>query len=230
MEEQIKRRAEEKARRKGRAPRGARSVSVLGMNKLEALHQRYGHLGVANIKRALRQNAIVGAGVSYKDIKNMEMRVCPDCMKGRMKALPVDSSTTDHSNLGLFEVLATDDKGPFSVRTIHHYIRFDLFSWRSSHWLEVRFKKAKTEFFQHLQAVIMHKIARDYKVLKLQTDSDETMYNTEEVRQFLAEHGIEHNMSSPYLHAQNGWIERDMQSIMDIARTIMIPYNCPLRF
>ena len=61
--------AREKSSQRGRAPRGSRaaSSSSLGMNKLESLHQRYGHLGVSNIKKALRQRSIVGAGVTYDE-------------------------------------------------------------------------------------------------------------------------------------------------------------------
>ena len=149
-------------------------------------------------------------------------------MKGRMKALPLHRVDHDYSKLGPFEII--DDKGPFSVRSINNYIRFDLFSWRSSRWLEVKFKKTKNDFFQHLKDVIVHKEVRGQKVLRMQTDSDYLLYDNAEVRQWLTERGIELSMSSPYVHAQNGWIERDMQSILDIARTIMMPYQTPLVF
>jgi len=215
---------------KGQAPTGSRAT-VLGMNKLELLHQRFGHLGEENIKRALRNKSIIGAGVTYDEIKNMKMRLCPDCMKGRMNAFPLLSSgATDLDLLGPFEHLATDDKGPFSVRTIEHYIRFDLFSWRGSKWIEVKFKKAKTDFYENLKEVIIHKIARGHTVLLLQTDADDKLYDNKEIKAWMIERGITHQISAPHVHAQNGWIERDMQTILNRARTIMIPYNCPLRF
>jgi hypothetical protein len=47
------------------------------------------------------------------------------------------------------------------------------------------------------------------------------------VLDWLLANGIRSQLSSPYLHWQNGQIERDIQSVLNKARTMMAQYNVP---
>jgi hypothetical protein len=214
---------------KGQAPMKLQST-VLGMNKLEALHNRWGHLSAESIKRALREQLVIGAGVSYDEIKDLNMRMCPDCQKGRMTALSTPSSDTVYEHLNPMEHLATDDKGPFSVKTIHGYVRFDLFSFRSSKYLVAKFKRHKSDFLANLQDVVRFAEMADQTVRVLQTDDDEKMYGSLIVRRWCEKKRIALHRASAYKHEQNGWIERDMRSVLEKARTLMMVYSSPLRF
>ena len=52
-----------------------------------------------------------------------------------------------------------------------------------------------------------------------------------EYREILDEYQITRRTSSvPYQHSSNGFIERTVQTIMGIARTIMLIYDTPLSF
>jgi hypothetical protein len=46
----------------------------------------------------------------------------------------------------------------------------------------------------------------------------------------LADYSINKRTTVPYHHSSNGWIERQMRTIMEKARTIMLIYDCPLMF
>ena len=158
------------------------------------------------------------------------MRMCPDCMKGRMTALTTPPSDTVYENLGPMEHLATDDKGPFSTKTVHGYVRFDLFSFRSSKYLMVRFKRHKNDFLANLQDVVNFAEMAGQTVRLLQTDDDSKMYASTDVQKYCAKKHILLRRASAYKHEQNGWIERDMRSVLEKARTLMMVYSCPLRF
>ncbi len=51
-----------------------------------------------------------------------------------------------------------------------------------------------------------------------------------ECKDILDEHKIFKRTSIAYHHYSNGWIERTVRTILDKARTIMLIYDCPLRF
>jgi hypothetical protein len=72
-----------------------------------------------------------------------------------MSELPAASSETDYSNYGPLELVATDSKGPFATQSnFGHFKYFDLFSYKSSHWMSARFKKAKDEVYKNIVAEI----------------------------------------------------------------------------
>jgi hypothetical protein len=68
-----------------------------------------------------------------------------------------------------------------------------------------------------------------YEVKYLMTD-DDALYRDAKVKKMLAEEKISKRTSVPYKHSSNGFIERTMRTIIDKARTIMLVYNCPLKF
>jgi hypothetical protein len=54
------------------------------------------------------------------------------------------------------------------------------------------------------------------------------MHTDKDVAKFLLEHdGIRLQLSAPYVHSQNGQVERDMENILDRTRTMMSVYDTP---
>ena len=83
-----------------------KSKSILGLNPLEILHKRWGHLSEKAIKWAIKHNKVTGAKVSYDDIKDLTMRVCIDCERGRMTEVSLESRGQDWLALRPFEQVA----------------------------------------------------------------------------------------------------------------------------
>src|SRR3546814_3848881 len=67
--------------------------------------------------------------------------------------------------------------------------------------LPILFKEKYVDFF-------------GWKMNTLQTDYD-TLFRDVQVQQWCIDNGITHQMSTPYVHAQSGLIERAIQSILD---------------
>jgi transposase InsO family protein len=63
----------------------------------------------------------------------------------------------------------------------------------------------------------------------LQSDSI-TVATAKNIDRWLVKRGIQLRLSAPYVHSQNGMIERDMGYVMETARTMMYVYNNPLKF
>jgi hypothetical protein len=201
-----------------------------GGNALEQLHTRWGHVGEKATREAIKRESVIGSGVTHSDIKDLTMRLCPDCMKGKMEYFPAKLSQTDYSNYSNFQLMATDDKGPFQVESISDKYKYlDLFAFKSSRWLEVRFKRSKDGFYDNLENIISTVAFHDDKIKEMQSDHF-TLYESKKTKDILSREGILQRMVSGFSHSSNGWIEREVKTVMNMARTIMLQHVAPLRF
>jgi hypothetical protein len=117
------------------------------------------------------------------------------------------SSETEYSNYGPMELVAIDSKGPFATQAnFGHSKYFALFSYKSNHWLSVRFKKTKDQVYKNIIGEINQAGAYGFEVKQLQTD-DDALYRSEEMKKILDEYGINKRTTVPYHHSSNGWIE-----------------------
>jgi hypothetical protein len=99
--------------------RSRKKSSSANQNKILTLHNRWGHPSISKMKNGIKNNSIIGANISYDEIKNFEMPICFTCLKGRMKKDTTPLSITNKENLKLFEIICSDIKGPFQKQSIH---------------------------------------------------------------------------------------------------------------
>jgi hypothetical protein len=136
--------------KEGSAPRKLKT-SIGEMSELDYLHHRLGHPSERVIKEGIKRGTITGTLINEALIDKQNLSFCPDCLRGKMSDLPEVSSETDYSSYGPLELVATDTKGPFTTQShFGHYKYFDLFSYKSSHWVSVRFMKTKDEVYKYI--------------------------------------------------------------------------------
>ena len=206
------------------------STSIGDMKEIDYLHHRWGHLSEQAIKEALRRGSVNGTLIDPEKVRTQTLSFCPDCLKGKMKEVPSRSSETDYSRKMPMEYVATDGKGPFSIETWNGRFRyFDLFAFRSSHWITVKFKRNKDQFYENFEDVLQEVYNLGYETHYMQTD-DDALYRSQRCQELLEKYHLNKRTSVPYQHSSNGWIERQIQTIMEKARTIMLIYDCPLKF
>ena len=211
----------------GSAPHKLKST-IVGMNPLEILHRESGHLSGGYIKRWLRLSMVKGARYTYEQVKNMEMRVCFDCLKGRMKANP--GRPVSSHNWPVFAKIGADYKGPFKIKSYHKYNGFMLLSDHKSHFVTAVMMKSKEGVVDILDDYLHENVEMYDCVWKvLQTDYDK-IFLSAEVKQWLKDHHIRLYTSAPHTHDQNGLIERAVQNVMDKARILMGVYDTPQYF
>jgi hypothetical protein len=197
--------------------------------KIYNIHNKLGHISLGKLKLAVKNGLVKGLNISEDEMSKAKLDLCYDCMRGRMKADP-RGHTTDHE-WKLFEKVAVDYKGPFSVQTIHHYTGFYLFSDYYSDYVWVYFVKRKNEFVDALRKFYSkHNDRLNIQMKVLQGDSD-VMHKDSITEKFLLDHrGIRLQISAPYSQSQNGQVERDMQNVLDRARTLMSAGGVPNKF
>jgi hypothetical protein len=92
------------------------------------LHHKLGHISIGKLRVAARNELIDGIDLTDEEIKKGNIGFCYDCMRGKMKADPSGKSTDHQHEWKMFEKVAVDYKGPYSVHSYNHYNGFFLFS------------------------------------------------------------------------------------------------------
>jgi hypothetical protein len=69
----------------------------------------------------------------------------------------------------------------------------------------------------------------ELKVKKIRSDNGSEFKNLQ-VEEYLEEEGSKHELSAPYTPQQNGVVERNNRSLIDMARTMLGEYKTPKRF
>ena len=203
--------------------------TTFGLNPLEALHREYGHLGAAGLKRALHENMVTGCRYKYDDIKNMDMPVCIDCQRGRMKASS-SSDTGKGAQLQPLEKIAIDFKGLFPVRSVHGYRGFFLLCDRATGYGAVILTKSKegvASILRNFKNEVVDEFNHKWKIL--QADYDR-IFTDKGLGKWLKSEHVRLQLSAPYYHSQNGQIEHYVGNVMDKARTLMLVYSTPRKF
>jgi hypothetical protein len=67
------------------------------------------------------------------------------------------------------------------------------------------------------------------RIKKIRSDNG-TEFKNSQIEGFLEEEGIKHEFSSPYTPQQNGVVERENRTLLDMARTMLDEYKTPDRF
>lgn len=199
-----------------------------GYNDLELLHHRLGHLSEPAIKSAVQHNHINGISVSYDKIKHQHIRFCESCYRGKMRTF--NRTAVTKTLYEVLEKIGVDYKGPFKTACIHKHKGYIILSDQTSHLVKVYPVKSRSEvlecFKQFLYDVVL---ATNHEWKILQADND-TAFLSKSVLNWLSRQKIRQHLSAPYKHSQNGMVERDIQTIMNDARTVMAMYDCPHKY
>src|ERR1039457_2288290 len=174
---------------------------------------------------------VTGAKYTYDDIKDATMRVCFDCMQGRMRAFPIKPDGVLHV-YEPFEKVAIDYKGPFPIKSVHNNNGFYLMSDALSSMVFVYPCKNKDEdttlsVLEQFNNTVVK--VHNHVMRKLQSDYD-TVLMSALIEAWCMRNAISAQVSAPYSHAQNVQIERDKQNVLDKSRTLMASYNVPKKY
>ena len=213
----------------GSAPKKLKT-SIGNMKEIDYLHHRWGHPNERAIKEGLRRGTVIGALTEPELINKQTLSYCPDCIRGKMHNLASKPSETNYDDLDPMEHVATDNKGPLPFQSLHNQYRYyDIFVFRSSHYIMIKFKRTKEKFYDNFLEIIkeVNKLGHEIKVL--QTD-DDGLYKAEITKKILDKYNISKRTSVAYHHYSNGWPERHIRTIMEKATTMMLIYNCPVGF
>eukprot|EP01034_Spumella_vulgaris_P047517 gene47517-biopygen36340 len=183
------------------------------------------------IKHAVKNGLFIGCPVTWDQIKDLTMHLCAVCAMGRMHAFKRQKHH-DRERYKPLECIAVDWKGPFSTLTIHSNRGFYLLSDHRSGAVWSYPSKDKGEdtllkILKHFFNMVKSFSAPFPRILHCDDDSVET---GSLITQYVNKLGVSMHVSAPYVHHQNGQIERAVQTTMDKARTLIVGGGAPLKF
>ena len=196
-------------------------TAAIAVNKesLETWHKRLAHQNVEYVKTAL-------SNLNIDYLKNDFS--CEACKCGKIHRLPFKSSVNRSKEP--CHLIHVDLCGPMEVSSIGGSNYFLLFKDDFSHYRFVYPIKYKTEVpgvLKKFLALAENDTGR--KVKTLRSDHGTEILN-EAVTRMLEDAGIRHQLSAPYCPEQNGRIEREMRTVVEAARTMLIDAGLDKRY
>jgi hypothetical protein len=178
-------------------------------------HERFAHLNYDAIKQMNANQMVTGLNISSMKTAG---ELCIDCRykKHQHASYLVNTAKIRCQIPG--ELFHSDLGGPIKPASLGGASYYVVFKDDCSGYRFVFPIKNKSDTFGHFQALDT-KITREgrYKIQWLQTDNGGEFKN-QQFTSYLSAHSITQEFSSPYTLQQNGFIERENQTLMEAAR------------
>lgn len=189
---------------------------------LKDWHQRFGHISVKTINMMAKNKIVEGLKIKDQN-ENFE---CLDCALNKGKSTVHKSKTTKKATRP-GQSIHIDTVGPINEPSLGGSEYFVLYKDEASNYRHVSFVNHKSDIPSEVMKTISQiELDTDNKMLSISTDNG-TEFVNQSLREFLDSKGINHQFSAPYTPQQNGFIERDIQTVSQAARTMLNQSKLP---
>lgn len=186
-------------------------------------HERLGHVNTGALENMVKCEAVSGISLS----KESDF-FCANCPLGKQFKFPFKKHEKD-ANVAPGEIIHTDLCGPMQTSSVGGARFFILFKDESSGFRNVNFLKHKSDTFDALKNQIAHVKNQFGKEVKVVRADNGTEFTDRRVKDLLAAKGIKPLFSAPYTPEQNGRVEREMRTVVECARTMLLARALPQR-
>lgn len=189
---------------------------------LEEWHRRFGHVGKNTIKKMLNIDAVHGINV----VDTPEDAGCSECALSKSHRTTHHTRTTSRaSEPGIS--LHFDTVGFIKQASLGGAQYAVLCKDEYSGYRMIAFVSNKSDIVDEVKLCIsMAELETKNRVRQIITDNG-TEYKNEQLSSFLKNHGISHEFSVAYTPQQNGFIERDIRTVFECGRTMLIDSRLP---
>jgi hypothetical protein len=159
-------------------------------------------------------------------VPNKKLTICHACQHGKSHQLPFLPS--DHKSSAPLDLIFSDVWGPslilsnngarFYVIFVDHFSKFTWF-------YPIAYKSNVFSLFPKFQAYVERQFNR--KIKSIQTDGGGEFIK---LRQIFASHDIDHRITCPHTHQQNGSVERKHRHIVEMGLTLLAQCSAPLQY
>lgn len=188
---------------------------------LDTWHEIFGHVSKETIQKMYKLKCVKGFDITAKE----ESPVCESCAIGKCTKVEHPLRSTRKASQPGF-VLHFDTEGPVKPLSLGSSQYFVLCKDEFSSYRQVAFVQTKSEIPVQVKKMISVSTLEANGPLKIKTDNG-TEFVNEDVRNFLQARGIIHETSVVKTPQQNGFVERDIRTVMECARTLLIRSALP---
>lgn len=182
---------------------------------LKEWHDRFSHVPTSVIKYMQKHKI-----VEDLNIVTQSKDKCEDCQLNKCTKAHHPTRTTSKARQA-GNVLHLDTAGPSNVQSRSKSKYFVLCKDEASRYRQVAFVETKDQIKDKVKKFISKTMLETgNQVLKIVTDNG-SEYVNRELDSYLQGRGIIHEVSVPYVPAQNGYIEREIRTIKEAAKTML---------
>ena len=187
-------------------------------------HERMGHVNVRSLLHTTKMFEI-----DESALKCDKEFFCETCVLSKQTRKPhVSLSHRGDSKFGRGEKIRTDVAGPVNIESPRGSKYFVLFKDEYTGYRKVYFLRHKSEALLRLKEFETFIFTQTSNKIKVIRSDNGTEYKCNDFDKFIKEKGIIHEFSSPYIHEQNGRAERDIRTVIECARSMLICKNVNL--
>eukprot|EP00112_Aurelia_sp_Birch-Aquarium-sp1_P025965 Seg893.2 transcript_id=Seg893.2/GoldUCD/mRNA.D3Y31 product="Retrovirus-related Pol polyprotein from transposon TNT 1-94" pseudo=true protein_id=Seg893.2/GoldUCD/D3Y31 len=190
--------------------------SAVDEKSLQLWHQRFGHLGVKNLKLLHDQKLVDGLKLNDSE----DMKFCEGCAKGKQKRNSFPKGQATRATV-LLEIVQSDVCGPMQTTSLGGNRYFVTFIDDKSRYTAIYFMKSKDQVLEKFKEYEAMATTVTGNKIKAMTATDSTVkkiknlrsdnggeYSSKEFDDFLTSKGITKQRSIPRTPEQNGVAER----------------------
>jgi len=180
-------------------------------------HERFGYCSFKVLKKILTSCDIpVSNNIVF----------CYACVHGKCHQLPFYSFKHTYSRP--LKIVYNDVWGPASILASNgacYYISF-VDAYTKFTWIYLIHHKSQVKnVFKFFKNLVGNQTR--YKITVVQSDNAKEYLS---LTSYLQQCGIQHRLSCPYTHEQNGYVERKHRHIIDMGITLLTTTSLPLKF
>lgn len=184
-------------------------------NKIKLWHERMAHVNMRAVKNTCEKLGITEIANDTID------QFCEGCVIGKQTRKSY-ASVEKTSIFGPGEKVHSDVCGPINIESPSGSRYFLVFKDECTSYRKVYFLRHKSQVFEkfkEFEAFVARQLGSSIKVLR---SDNGTEYTCDNLRNFVKEKGIIHEFSSPYVHEQNGRAEREIRTLVESARSMLL--------
>lgn len=200
--------------------------AVTPTSKLELLHRRLGHLNYQSVRALVKKGLVTGIKITQSELE-YEPPVCPSCAMGKITRASFPLSESSKANRFL-ALIHSDLWGPAPVQTASGTRYMMTLTDDYTRWVWILFLRNKSDAFTAFKEWRTEvENTSGMTIQKFRTDNGGEYFNTAWIN-YMKQHGIRWESTTPRTPEQNGVSERLNRSVIDRVRTILIDTGLPL--
>lgn len=191
-------------------------TNVTAKNDLSLWHQRLAHINCRALRDMINKNLVTGI-----KLENNNTFFCECCVLGKQHKLPFNKKAqTKRTKIG--ELIHADLCGLMPTDSVGSLKYFLLLKDDYSCYHTVYFLRHKSDTFERFKEFEnAFYIKFEYCIKTLRCDNG-TEFCNKQLEEYLASRRVKLETSAPYVHQQNDRAEREMRTIIECARTMLI--------
>lgn len=197
-------------------------VAETKKNDLTYWHERLAHQHFDHVKRVLTKNDIIW------EKESPDNPFCDACVQGKQHRSPFQESKSKSTEI--CDLIHADLCGPIEVESIGKSRYMFVLKDDYSHFRKVYFLENKYQVHEKLSEFLLvckNQLKKNVKVVR---SDNGTEIKNRKIKELLISHGIEHQITVAYSPQQLGRVEREMRTIMEATRTMLLSANLEKKF